>query len=67
MAELNAAVEDPNLWSDPERAQGIMRERQRLEDGIGAVEALERELADNLELIELGQAESDQDVIDDAE
>jgi peptide chain release factor 2 len=67
LAELNAAVEDPNLWSDSERAQGIMRERQRLEDGIGAVEALERELADNLELIELGEAESDQAVIDDAE
>ena len=44
-----------------------MRERQRLDDGVGAVRALERELADNLELIELGEAEGDDAVVADAE
>jgi peptide chain release factor 2 len=44
-----------------------MRERQRLDDAVGAVRALERELADSLELIELGEAEGDEAVVADAE
>lgn len=44
-----------------------MRERQGLEDGIRAVEASERELADNLELIELGEAEGDAAIVGEAE
>ena len=44
-----------------------MRERTRLEGGIRALDELERELADNLELIELGEAEDDSDVVDEAE
>ena len=36
-----------------------MRERNRLASGIDAVLALEREVADTLELIELAEAESD--------
>ncbi|MDQ0515069.1 peptide chain release factor 2 [Kaistia geumhonensis] len=44
-----------------------MRERQSLEDGIRAVEASERELADNLELIELGEAEGDASIVTEAE
>ena len=31
--ELNARVEDPTLWDDPKQAEGVMRERQRLDSG----------------------------------
>jgi peptide chain release factor 2 len=44
-----------------------MRERQGLEDGINAVKTSERELADNIELIELGEMEGDASIIADAE
>jgi len=44
-----------------------MRERQGLEDGINAVLTSERELADNIELIEMGEAEGDASIIADAE
>ena len=44
-----------------------MRERQHLDDAIGAVKAAERDLEDNLGLIELGEAESDRDVVAEAE
>ena len=40
----------------------MMRERQHLESQIGAVEHMERELADQSELIELGEAEDDKAV-----
>ncbi len=44
-----------------------MRERQQLEDGITGVRRLESDLADNIELIELGSADGDKDVVEEAE
>ncbi|PCD04789.1 peptide chain release factor 2 [Sphingomonas spermidinifaciens] len=57
--ELNARVEDPTLWDNPRTAQEVMRERQRLDTAIGATRAIERELADTAELIEMADAEGD--------
>src|SRR6516165_2056832 len=44
-----------------------MQERTTLEDQMSAIGRVEREIADNLELIELGEAENDTGVIDEAE
>ena len=44
-----------------------MRQRNRLENGIKAVDDIERDLADNVELIELGETEEDEDVVAEAE
>jgi peptide chain release factor 2 len=44
-----------------------MRERQHLETQIGAVERIERELGEQIELIELGEAEGDGAVVAEAE
>ena len=43
-----------------------MRERTRLVDSIGAVRAMETTLNDNLELIELAEAEGDSELVEDA-
>ncbi|MCX5570706.1 MULTISPECIES: peptide chain release factor 2 [Kaistia] len=67
LLELNALSETQNFWDDPQKAQKLMRERQGLEDGINAVLTSERELADNIELIEMGEAEGDASIIADAE
>ncbi|HEY5818994.1 MAG TPA: peptide chain release factor 2 [Mesorhizobium sp.] len=64
---LNNRAEDPSLWNDPQEAQKLMRERQTLDDGIGAVRRLEQALSDNIELIELGGAEDDEDIVAEAE
>jgi peptide chain release factor 2 len=45
----------------------MMRERQQLETSIGAVEAIERELSDQIELIALAEAEKDAAMIAEAE
>ena len=66
LEELNRLAEDQELWSDPDRAQRVMRERTHLEKSMSDVRALEQELADNLELIELGEAEGDADVVAEA-
>ncbi|HUG63020.1 MAG TPA: peptide chain release factor 2 [Methylomirabilota bacterium] len=67
LAELNGFVEDPSLWNDPERAQKIMRERTDLESRINGYLSLQRDLRDNVELIELGEMEDDETVVADAE
>ncbi|MFN3890485.1 MAG: peptide chain release factor 2 [Beijerinckiaceae bacterium] len=59
LAELNARVEDPNLWNDADAAQKIMRERTDLEDRLGSLKRFERELEDAVTLVELGEAEDD--------
>src|SRR5438132_13189298 len=64
--ELNARVEDQALWSDPRAAQDVMRERRRLDEAIGATKAIERELQDTIELMEMAEAEGDDGLVDDA-
>ena len=64
--ELNARVEDPTLWDDPKAAQEVMRERRRLDEAIGATRAIEPELADTVELIEMAETEGDEALVDDA-
>ncbi|HUP67697.1 MAG TPA: PCRF domain-containing protein, partial [Sphingomicrobium sp.] len=65
LEELNGKVEDPALWDDPKAAQNVMRERQRLEHAMGATRAIESELSDTVELMELAEAEGDEALIDD--
>jgi peptide chain release factor 2 len=67
LEEFNAMSEDPDLWNDPEKAQKLMRERQMLVDAMDNYKNLAQDLADNIELIELGEMEEDQDVINEAE
>src|SRR5436190_13767890 len=66
LEELNAKVEDPSLWEDPKAAQELMRERRRLDEAMAATRAIERELADTSELIELAESEGDVALVDDA-
>ncbi|KAA9008968.1 peptide chain release factor 2 [Histidinibacterium aquaticum] len=67
LEEFNARVEDPTLWDDPAAAQKLMRDRQSLVDAMASYDALQRELNDNVELIELGEMEDDDEVVAEAE
>ncbi len=67
LEEFNAMSEDPDLWNDPDNAQKLMRERQALVDAIDNYQSLNQELTDNVDLIELGEMEDDQEVVEDAE
>jgi peptide chain release factor 2 len=63
--ELNARVEDPTLWNDAKAAQDVMRERRRLDESISATKAIESELNDTVELIEMAEAEGDEEMAND--
>ncbi|MBS9718623.1 peptide chain release factor 2 [Pseudohalocynthiibacter aestuariivivens] len=67
LEEFNARVEDPDLWNDPAKAQKLMRDRQMLVDAIGVCSSIEQDMSDNIELIELGEMEEDEEVIRDSE
>jgi peptide chain release factor 2 len=59
LAEIEKKVADPNLWSQPERSQAIMRERKRLEDALRTEEDLGRrtgEIETYFELAREGEA-----------
>ncbi len=64
---MNNKAEDPTLWNDAQEAQKLMRERQQLDEGINAVKAIEQQLRDNIELIELGEEEGDDSIVKEAE
>ena len=67
LEEFNAMIEDPSLWDDQGRAQKLMRDRQILVDAIATYEGIRQDLSDNLEMIELGAEEADEEVVTDAE
>jgi peptide chain release factor 2 len=67
LEEFNAMIEDGDLWSDPTRAQKLMRERQALMDAVSTYRHIETGLKDNVELIELGEAEGDAEIVAEAE
>lgn len=67
LEEFNALIEDGDLWSDPAKAQKLMRERQVLMDAVTTHDGIARDLQDNIDLIEMGEAEGDDEVVAEAE
>jgi len=65
--ELNALSERADFWNDPEKAQKLMRERNKLDAAMGAITGLERDLSDSLELAEMAEAEGDASLVDEAQ
>ncbi|MDH3236270.1 MAG: peptide chain release factor 2 [Alphaproteobacteria bacterium] len=67
LAELTAKSEDPDFWNDQAAAQAMMRERGAVEHALGDFRALETEFNDNIEMIELAEAEGEDALVAEAE
>ena len=67
LEEFDALIEAPDLWNDPAKAQKLMKERQGLIDAVGTYKRLSQALKDNVELIELGEMEGDDEIVTEAE
>lgn len=67
LAKLDARAEDPELWNDPQAAQGVMRSRQRLGRFVGDYRELEQEFEDLQAFAELAEEEADDSAAKEAE
>ncbi len=59
---VRAQLEQPDVWNNPKLAQGLGRERARLEETLGVLEKLDNLLNDAGELLTLARAEGDAEV-----
>ena len=60
LAEVELELAEPSVWDDPERAQGLGRERASLEAIVHTIEALTTGAADAGDLLEMAAAEDDE-------
>ncbi|MCC7258041.1 MAG: peptide chain release factor 2 [Gammaproteobacteria bacterium] len=60
LIEVQQALEEPGVWSDPARAEALGRERAQLEGVVRRIEGIDRSLADAADLLELAEAEGDE-------
>ncbi|AUH32875.1 peptide chain release factor 2 [Paracoccus tegillarcae] len=67
LEEMNALIEDGDLWSDPARAQKLMRDRQALSEAIETYQRISDDLDANAEMVELAGDEGDADLVAEAE
>ena len=67
MDELNAKAEDPAIWNDPAAAQRLMRERNKLEKGLGDYNGLNAEFQDAVGMIELANEDGDPQLVQESE
>ena len=67
LTSLEAVISDGDFWNDQASAQETMREKNRLERQLSVIDSLQSEMDDAIELLELGAAEGDNEIIIDAE
>ncbi|XKF16995.1 peptide chain release factor 2 [Halomonas sp. BLK-85] len=60
LEEVTRELEDPNVWSDPDYAQKLGKERSSLEGIVATIDDLEQGLADSQDLLELAEMEEDE-------
>ncbi|CTP88927.1 Peptide chain release factor 2 [Xanthomonas translucens pv. poae] len=61
LEEVTRELESPDVWNDPERAQGLGRERANLEKTVGGIASVLDGLNEALEFLELAESEDDED------
>jgi len=64
LEEVNLELADPDIWNDPENAQRLGREKVLLEDIVLVIDKLDSSLQDAKDLLEMAEAENDQDTVD---
>ncbi|MBO9828168.1 MULTISPECIES: peptide chain release factor 2 [Xanthomonas] len=60
LEEVTRELESPDVWNDPERAQGLGRERASLEKTVGGIASVLDGLNESLEFLELAESENDE-------
>ncbi len=64
MSELEEISADPSFWDDMEKAQPVLQKTKQLKDKIEKFEKLNSDFDDIITLIEMGNEENDESIID---
>ncbi len=63
LEQVNAELEDPNVWNDQKRAQDLGREKKSLEAIVLSLTQIEAGLRDASDLFEMAREEQDEDTL----
>jgi peptide chain release factor 2 len=63
LEQVNAELEDPNVWNDQKRAQDLGKEKKSLEAIVLSLTHIESGLRDASDLFEMAREESDDDTL----
>jgi peptide chain release factor 2 len=63
LEEVNLELENPEIWNDPERAQGLGKERAQLEKVVQGLDHIGDNAVEAIELAEMARDEDDEDTI----
>ncbi len=66
LEEVNAELEQPDVWNEPERAQALSKERSSLEAIVQMLDQMSQGLEDVEGLLELAVEEEDEETFDEA-
>ncbi len=64
---MTRELEDPDVWSDPDYAQKLGKERATLEVIVATIDELEQGLGDSRDLLELAEMEADEGTVAEVE
>lgn len=64
LQEVQRELEDPVIWSKPDRAQSLGKERAQLENVVNSLNAIKTTLKDMTELFEMAAHENDSDTVE---
>lgn len=67
LEEVNAELEQPEIWNTPEKAQALGKERSALEMVVNTIKALDQGIEDVEGLIELAVEAEDEDTFNEAQ
>ncbi|HEX8964249.1 MAG TPA: peptide chain release factor 2 [Rhodocyclaceae bacterium] len=63
LEEVGKLLEDPGIWNDPERAQGLGKEKKSLEAVVLTLDGVDRQLADAGEFFAMAKEENDEETL----
>ncbi|QIW15942.1 peptide chain release factor 2 [Pasteurellaceae bacterium RH1A] len=66
LEEVNAELEQPDIWNEPEKAQALGKERAALEAVVDTIKALDQGIEDAEGLIELALEAEDEETFNEA-
>ncbi len=64
MEETVRELEDPDIWSDPDKATRLGKERTQLEKIVLVIDKVSNQLGDAKDLLEMAESEDDQETVD---